>query len=559
LLKEAREQGLVCAPSDQAQGLADLAVVVAEGSDAARFLHAQLTNEVVGLAVGEGNLNAKVSRTGHLQAVFSLHRVREDLFFLVVEADQAHELLTGLQAFLFADKVELAGLQGDWMHFQGGSSCEMFPALEKEFDIRPKGKAWVIRRSLTGDPGCIAFGDFSATEWLDLAKERGLKEVPGAGYASALEILRMEAGILRVGPDLGGRQHLLPETGLEHHAVSYSKGCYLGQEVIARVRTYGSVPRALRGLLVEQELSAVPESGTPILNKEGQKIGIWASRCISSLAGGSLVYAFLNRVNRTPGNLLNLKGLDGRDLTAKVALLPLYRAKNTQERIATLYDQAVRVYAEGNVDAALAQLGEILQVDPSYGDAYELIGVMLGKAGRYHEAIDFFRRLEEVAPDEPMVNTNLSVFYMKIGDKQTAEDQSGIATQKQFRQTKWKDKSTLEIAQAQAETARKGAERKLGMFARVLEIDPVDPVALFGCGTSHAVLENWTASADFFTRAVEVNTQNSAAHLGLGKALEGLDQIPSAIAAYKAGMEVASRRGDLMPLREMEHRVLLLS
>jgi len=105
LLKEAREQGLVCAPSDQAQGLADLAVVVAEGSDAARFLHAQLTNEVVGLAVGEGNLNAKVSRTGHLQAVFSLHRVREDLFFLVVEADQAHELLTGLQAFLFADKV----------------------------------------------------------------------------------------------------------------------------------------------------------------------------------------------------------------------------------------------------------------------------------------------------------------------------------------------------------------------------------------------------------------------------------------------------------------------
>jgi Flp pilus assembly protein TadD len=251
--------------------------------------------------------------------------------------------------------------------------------------------------------------------------------------------------------------------------------------------------------------------------------------------------------------------LDGRELTAKVALLPLYRAKNTQERIATLYDQAVRVYAEGNVDAALAQLGEILQVDPSYGDAYELIGVMLGKAGRYHEAIDFFRRLEEVAPDEPMVNTNLSVFYMKIGDKQTAEDQSGIATQKQFRQTKWKDKSTLEIAQAQAETARKGAERKLGMFARVLEIDPVDPVALFGCGTSHAVLENWTASADFFTRAVEVNTQNSAAHLGLGKALEGLDQIPSAIAAYKAGMEVASRRGDLMPLREMEHRVLLLS
>jgi folate-binding protein YgfZ len=559
LLNEAREQGLVCAPGDTAKGLASLAVVLAQGPDAARFLHAQLTNEVQGLAVGAGNLNAKVSRTGHLESVFSLHRVQEDVFFLVGESEQAPALLAGLDGFLFADRVELSILKGEWLHFQGGASCELMPALEKEFDIRPTGKAWVIRRSLTGDPGCLVFGDFSAPEWLAAAKEKGLKEVPTEGYSPALEILRMEAGVLRIGPDLGERQHLLPETGLEHHAVSYSKGCYLGQEVIARVRTYGSVPRALRAVLVEQELSAVPDPGAPILNSEGKKIGIWASRCISSVASGSLVYAFLNRANRTPGNVLNLEGFEGRPLNAKVALLPLYRAKNTQERIATLYDRAVRVYAEGEVDAALAQLSEILQLDPAYGDAYELIGVMLGKAGRFHEAIDFFRRLEEVAPDEPMVNTNLSVFYMKIGDKQTAEDQSGIATQKQFRQTKWKDKSTLEIAQAQAETARKGAERKLGMFARVLAIDSEDPVALFGCGTSHAVLEEWQPAADFFERAVEVNKQNSAAHLGLGKALEGLDQIPAAIAAYKAGMEVASRRGDLMPLREMEHRVLLLS
>jgi folate-binding protein YgfZ len=470
LLNEAREQGLVCAPGDTAKGLASLAVVLAQGPDAARFLHAQLTNEVQGLAVGAGNLNAKVSRTGHLESVFSLHRVQEDVFFLVGESEQAPALLAGLDGFLFADRVELSVLKGEWLHFQGGASCELMPALEKEFDIRPTGKAWVIRRSLTGDPGCLVFGDFSAPEWLAAAKEKGLKEVPTEGYSPALEILRMEAGVLRIGPDLGERQHLLPETGLEHHAVSYSKGCYLGQEVIARVRTYGSVPRALRAVLVEQELSAVPDPGAPILNSEGKKIGIWASRCISSVASGSLVYAFLNRANRTPGNVLNLEGFEGRPLNAKVALLPLYRAKNTQERIATLYDRAVRVYAEGEVDAALAQLSEILQLDPAYGDAYELIGVMLGKAGRFHEAIDFFRRLEEVAPDEPMVNTNLSVFYMKIGDKQTAEDQSGIATQKQFRQTKWKDKSTLEIAQAQAGNVRPCARNRLGRSRRIVRL-----------------------------------------------------------------------------------------
>jgi tetratricopeptide (TPR) repeat protein len=151
------------------------------------------------------------------------------------------------------------------------------------------------------------------------------------------------------------------------------------------------------------------------------------------------------------------------------------------------------------------------------------------------------------------------VFYMKIGDKQTAEDQSGIATQKKFRQTKWKDKSTAEIAEEQAIAARKGAERKLVMFAKVLEIDADDGVALFGSGTSHAVLGQWQDAAAFFARAVEVDEQNSAAHLGLGKALEALGKPEAAVEAYKRGMEIASRRGDLMPLREMEHRVLLLS
>ena len=66
-----------------------------------------------------------------------------------------------------------------------------------------------------------------------------------------LELLRIEAGIVRVGPDTRGRKRILPETGLEQHTVSYTKGCYLGQEVIARVRTYGALPFGLRGLVLE--------------------------------------------------------------------------------------------------------------------------------------------------------------------------------------------------------------------------------------------------------------------------------------------------------------------
>ena len=560
LLKSAREKGLVCAIDQDAFGLADLAVVRARGRDAARFLHSQLTNEVEGLDSGTGNLNARVSRTGHLEHVFSLHRLSEDDFALIGEAASAASLLESLDLFLFADKVELTVESGSWIHLQGGDIESLLPAgLDDEFDaVWLQSGDLAIRRSLTGEPGLLVCGTPDASDWIRRAQDCGMEAVGSVAYSEGLETLRMEAGGIRVVSDFAGSKHLLPETGLEHQAVSYSKGCYLGQEVIARVRTYGSVPRALRGLLLEADLNQVPPPGSDVLNGEGKKIGQWSSRTQSLEAGGLLAYAFLNRDSRTPGNQLMVQ-LESGVQSAVVALLPLFRAKDSQERIATLYDKAVRVYAAGGVEEALDHLEAVLRLDPAHADAYELIGVMLGKTGRYHEAIDFFRRLEEVAPDEPMVNTNLSVFYMKIGDKQTAEDQSGIATQKKFRQTKWKDKSSAEIAEEQATAARRGAERKLVMFAKVLAIDADDGVALFGSGSSYSVLGQWKEAAAAFARAVEVDEQNSAAHLGLGKALEALGETEEAIVAYKRGMEVASRRGDLMPLREMEHRVLLLS
>ena len=560
LLKSAREKGLVCAIDQGAFGLADLAVVRATGRDAARFLHSQLTNEVEGLELGRGNLNARVSRTGHLEHVFSLHRLSEEEFFLIGEATAADALLQSLDLFLFADKVELSVESGGWVHLQGGQVESLLAdGLEEEFDcVRLDSGDLAVRRSLTGEPGLLVWGSPDPSDWIRRAQGCGMEAVGSVAYSEGLETLRMEAGGIRVAADFVGSKHLLPETGLEHQAVSYSKGCYLGQEVIARVRTYGSVPRALRGVLLNAELKQIPPPGSDVLNSEGKKIGQWSSRTQSLEAEGILAYAFLNRDSRTPGNQLQLQ-LESGTLDATVALLPLYRAKDSQERIATLYDKAVRVYARGEVEQALDHLEAVLRLDPAHADAYELIGVMLGKTGRFHEAIDFFRRLEEVAPDEPMVNTNLSVFYMKIGDKQTAEDQSGIATQKKFRKTKWKDKSSAEIAEEQATAARRGAERKLVMFAKVLAIDADDGVALFGSGTSHAVLGQWEEAAASFARAVEVDEQNSAAHLGLGKALEALGKTDEAVAAYRLGMEVASRRGDLMPLREMEHRVLLLS
>ena len=106
-------------------------------------------------------------------------------------------------------------------------------------------------------------------------------------------------------------------------------------------------------------------------------------------------------------------------------------------------------------------LADALRLEPTFADAYELIGVILGRAGRYHEAIDFFRRLEEVAPEEPMVHTNLSLYYMKIGDRTQAEEEAAKATTKQFRTVRWQSKSASEIADDQQQRKLKESLKDL--------------------------------------------------------------------------------------------------
>ena len=227
-------------------------------------------------------------------------------------------------------------------------------------------------------------------------------------------------------------------------------------------------------------------------------------------------------------------------------------------RVAHLYDRAIRVFAEGDEAKALGLLGECLAVKPSFSDGYELFGVILGRSGRYHEAIDFFRRLEELAPEEPMVHTNLSLYYMKLGDKTQAEEESAKATAKQFRQTRWKDRTQAEIVEEQSESRRREAGRKRTMFGQVLQFDPEDPIALFGMGGVLGTLGDHAGACEHLSRAAGVDANNSAIYLRWGKSLEVLEEAEQALEVYRRGMEVASRRGDLMPLREMEHRVLLL-
>lgn len=607
-----REAGL-CGKLDaapKAVGATSIGALLATGADAARFLHSQLTNDVEGLEPGAGNATARVTRTGHLVEILSLHRLPDDVdghaaFLLVTERPAVTRLAEALDEFLFADDVTLADASEryHWFALQGPRATDaLVTAFGRLADPgwdgvatnaivsldaldAPPG-AFAMAKSLTGDRGfvlAIPADDApiaAITERIaSAAKRHDLACPAGEPLDALLDLTRIEAGIVRKDVDTPGRERLLPETCLEQELVSYTKGCYIGQEVIARVRTYGSLPFALRGLALvagrnlaldldaaRRALDALPAVGEPLQALDAndaiieKPIGQIVSRTLSTVADGPIAFAYLDRANRTPGTRLRFAGPAG-PVEADVVLLPFHRAADREARAVALYDRAIRVFADGEEERALGLLEQALAANPTFSDAYEAVGVILGRSERFEEAINIFQRLEEVAPDEPIVNTNLSLYYMKLGDKPTAEAHAAQAVRKTFAKQGQSEstKSAEEIASEQAAARRADAERKRAMFSQVLEIDAEDPVALFGLGTALSTLERWDDAADAFDRATAAQKNNSAVYLAHGKALEQLGRTAEAEAAYRAGIDVASKRGDLMPLKEMENRLLLLT
>jgi folate-binding protein YgfZ len=543
----------------------DLGAILATGPEVASFLQAQLSSDVSALAPGQGHLSARLDRRGSLVSWLHLLRLPDrgqpfPAFLLVLPRAALPAVHDSLKRHLVAEDVLLEDASADFqgLLLQGPGAADLIP------DSDPRLLTWPV--SLTGDPGLLVLrpggssdpvlqslrGRAAEAGWLVLGEDESSCRV--------WHWLRVEAGLPWPGQDLEPGKHLLPETGLEQQVVSWTKGCYLGQEVVARIRTYGSVPRALRGLTFPELgagcLAGMPAAGAGVTDTGGKKLGRWGASGWSATEDCPVALAYLDRDSRTPGRQLELMLPDGQTVQAEVRLLPFHSSVDRSEQSRRLHHRAVEHFSRGQDDRAVALLEEALGLDPANADAFEALGVILGRGERYHEAIEIFRRLEEVAPDEPMVHTNLSLFYMKLGDKQEAERQMSLATMKRLGDPDSGNRDQVEAAAREAR--QQEARRKRAVFAEVLELDPQDALALASMGQVCSELEQWQEAASYLARALAVQKDSSPLYLSYGKALQETGRHQEAAATYRLGVEVASRRGDLQPLREMELRLALL-
>ena len=303
-------------------GLADLSWagrLEVLGADRLRFLNAYVTCEVKSLAPGDGAYGFFTNPKGGIlsDAVVLAH---EDRLWLLVGEGQEEAIANHLRKYILADRVEVRGLADMTpLCLVGPRATEALGGAE----LPPPGD-WRHRRSMVHgtEVELQRAGRMGAEAWMLWvsasiagALSEQLLEVPGVEEvgSEALEVLRVEAGIPRFGRDFGP-ENFPQETGAEE-AVSYTKGCYLGQEVVARIHYRGGVQKTLRGLVFE---TAAPAPGTPLLF-EGREVGTVATVVESIALGRPAGLAVLHRRGAEPGTRLSLP--DGG--TAEVRGLPL--------------------------------------------------------------------------------------------------------------------------------------------------------------------------------------------------------------------------------------------
>ncbi len=556
----------------------DYTVVQFSGKDAGTWLHAQTTNDVTGLKTGTGNLQSMLDRKGRVQAYFSLHRW-EDEFWVIIESAQLLALMARVETHLILEDVtvEEVGkgipqilLEGPRaailianQHGDPLEAAQQLPAADHAFSaIQFLGhEVLIIRQSESGEDGFLLLPAPGESQALyekieDLGVDFGV--VPVGPEARSTLIL--ESGLPRWDAGIDATR-IVAETPLAQPAVSYEKGCYLGQEVVARLKAYGSPKQQLVALLIKDDGAPIPAEGSTLVDTD-KKVGTLVRRGYSPTLESWLALAYMNRDYRVPSAVYELGTEDsGTTFSATLAHLPAYTPRTRRENAERYYEEALGHFEDDHDDeknTAIEILMEVLLLAPDYEDAYEALGVILHRHHRVDEAIRFMKKLAALNPNCVMAHTNLSVFYMSQGLIQEAEDEKALANQLEFKQ-ELDARQAEEASRQERKRIKAEAEGRIGMFLEVLDIDPDDPVATMGLGQAYIQLGRHEEAIPCLETATRVQKDFSAAYLNLGKCHEYLGHTDSARDTYTQGIEVAGRKGDLMPMREMERRLKQLA
>ena len=473
------------------------------GRDSATFLSNQVTSNSKNLSDFNFQESAITDAKGRLVCSFLLLRKSENEFYLSFDKEYEEAFIKRLNLFLISEDVA-------------------FEKIDKVISVglntvEDKG----YRGTLFGGMNCsLSFEKF------DLIEIEPKK----------LKLLRFTSGKALMGTHLTPGE-LITNTFLSNYAIDFNKGCYPGQETISKIHNNKGAALFPIVIIGKKELLVGD------IRIDGKKLG--NVKEVLPMGDYFLHYVLVGREMQVEGKILDIQG----DFF-KTYSFPLL--DNSQSNLVVeIFDSAVESFQFGKDDEAKELLRSAILLDPNYSDAYESLGVILGRERKFEEAIEVMKKLLEVEPTTVMGRTNLSMYYMQLGDKETAEMYKAEATLKQFEHfgIEADKKRAIEEQEKQNKLEK---EQRENMFYQVLEIDSEDALANFGLGELELERQNFEKSKKHLELAIASDKKYSVAYLALGKAYLGLDDSSMAQEVFMNGIEIASKNGDLMPANEMQ-------
>jgi len=302
--------------------------IVISGNDRASYLQGLLTNDVVALAAGQGCYAAYLTAQGRMIADVYVYELG-DVMLLAMAGDVKDAVMAKLDQFIFGEDVQLGDVTGTFAQIAvvgpaaaasvaralGSIDACALRALPEHGNVRTEwsgGAAIVIRIADVGEPGFDVYVEYKQASALKSALAAA--DVAELDAATA-DTLRIETGVPLFHRDMD--EETIPlEAGIESRAISFTKGCYVGQEVVIRVlhRGHGRVARKLVGLAFDG--SQAPAPGATIRAGD-REVGQVTSSTISPALQKPIALGYVHRDFVEPGTKVSVDGA-----SAQIVALP---------------------------------------------------------------------------------------------------------------------------------------------------------------------------------------------------------------------------------------------
>lgn len=279
------------------------------GTDRFRFLNGQITNDLrkatETVAIEACVLNAK----GKMNAHIFVSALGES-FSVDAEPELRETLRTRLERYVIADDVQIEDVTDQFL---------LFHVLSEKSPTAEHGRAVSVRR----------FAERGWDIWSDAACQDAVRQGLSSTFAlldpTAAEAMRIEQGVPRWCFEL--TQEIIPiEANLEQRTIDYEKGCYIGQEVISRIKMSGQTNKRLRGLVSLHDLALQPGMKLASPSATGREVGWITSATRSERIGKEIALGYVKRGFNSPGAKLDAFSAENsaKPIPVEVVALPFF-------------------------------------------------------------------------------------------------------------------------------------------------------------------------------------------------------------------------------------------